>query len=189
MSLQADETPCTLLCNVNGQLLDVAKGTIAKPCDRLFHGRPMPANAYRVSVTRVMLSHESLPLPLRAGGEDDESPTMLGQCKSWPLLWLKNLIRVDAPGSTPMAAPTEGKTNPPILTKTNVPIQLAPWMKKMTFTSTSILGTIWMILRCLIWQRRNVLLLPARSLCSANPPRTRLQMPALRMNQPRLVQC
>lgn len=74
----------------------------------------MPGDAFRVSVARVMPGHESLPPPLRTGGEDDESPAMLGQCKNWPMLWPKNLIRVDAPGSTP------------ILGKTNPPIQLAP---------------------------------------------------------------
>ena len=92
--------------------MDVGKGTIVKPKDRLFHRRQMPDNALRVSVASVKAGYEGFPRPIQTDGEDDETPTQLGQCKNWPILWPKNLLRVEVAGSTP-TGPQEGMTTTP----------------------------------------------------------------------------
>ena len=93
--------------------MDVGKGTIVKPKDRLFHHRQMPDNALRVCVAGVKAGYEGFPRPIQTDGEDDETPMQLGQCKNWPILWPKNLLRVEVAGRTP-TGPQEGMTtNPP----------------------------------------------------------------------------
>ena len=72
----------------------------------------MPDNALRVSVASVKAGYEGLPRPIQTDGEDDETPTQLGQCKNWPILWPKNLLRVEVAGSTP-TGPQEGMTTTP----------------------------------------------------------------------------
>jgi hypothetical protein len=84
-----------------------------KPLDRVFHYRPMPNGAFRVSLARVEPGYEDLAPPLGTGGEDDKSPALLGNCKNWSMLWPKNLLRVEAVGSTPTATPMQGMTTPP----------------------------------------------------------------------------
>jgi hypothetical protein len=119
MSSQAD-SPCTLLYHMNGALVVVGKGTIMKPKDRLFHSRQIPDDTLRVSMASVKAGYEGLPLPLQSGGEDDETPTQLGQCKNWPILWPKNLIHVEVAGrSKPTGPHQEGMTTTP-------PTQLQP---------------------------------------------------------------
>ena len=53
MSLQADETPCTLLYTISGQKVDVGKATIVKPKEQLFHSRPIPPDVFKISVASV----------------------------------------------------------------------------------------------------------------------------------------
>ena len=60
--------------------MDVGKGTIVKPKDRLFHRRQIPDNALRVSVASVKAGYEGC--PIQTDGEDDETPMQLGQCKN-----------------------------------------------------------------------------------------------------------
>ena len=79
--------------------MDVGKGTIVKPKDRLFHRRQMPDNALRVSVASVKAGYEGFPRPIQTDGEDDETPTQLGQCKNWPILWPKNFLCVEVAGA------------------------------------------------------------------------------------------
>ena len=62
-------------------LLDVGKGTILKLKDQLFHRRQLPDNALRVSMASVKAGYEGLPRPIQIDGEDDETPTQLGQRK------------------------------------------------------------------------------------------------------------
>ena len=62
--------------------MDVGKGTIVKPKDRLFHHRQMPENALRVSVASVKVGYVGLPRTIQTDGEDDETPTQLGQRKN-----------------------------------------------------------------------------------------------------------
>ena len=86
---------------MKGGLVDVGKGTIVKPKDRLFHRRQMPDNDVRVSMVSVKAGYEGFPRLIKTDGEDDEIPMQLGQCKNWPILWPKNLLRVEVAGSTP----------------------------------------------------------------------------------------
>ena len=84
-SLQADETPCTILYTIGEQKVDVGKATIMEPNEPLFHSRPIPPNVFKVSVASVKPGHEILP-PLILVGDDDETPrrlvivTMGGSC-------------------------------------------------------------------------------------------------------------
>ena len=66
-SLQADETPCTILYTIGDQKVDVGKATIMKPKELLFHGRPIPPDLFKVSVASVKQGHENL-APLVLGG-------------------------------------------------------------------------------------------------------------------------
>lgn len=108
MSSQADETPCTILYTISGQKVDVGKATIVKPKERSFHSRPMPPGVFKVSMASVKAGHENLAPPVPLGGDDDETPPRLGDCKSWVLLWPKNLLRLEADGSTPTTKPQQG---------------------------------------------------------------------------------
>ena len=54
--------------------MDVGKGTILKPKDRLFHRLQMHDNALRVSVASVKAGYKGLPHPIQTDGEDDETP-------------------------------------------------------------------------------------------------------------------
>ena len=94
---------------MKGGLVDVGKGTIVKPKDRLLHRWKMLDNSLRVSVASVKAGYEGLPRPIQIDGEHDETPTQLGQCKNWPILRPKNLLCVEVAGSTP-TGPHEGMT-------------------------------------------------------------------------------
>ena len=66
-SLQADETPCTILYTIGDQKVAVGKATIMKPKEPLFHSRSITPNVFKVSVASVKPGHENLP-PLVLGG-------------------------------------------------------------------------------------------------------------------------
>ena len=115
MSLQAD-APCTILYDINGQKVDMGKATIMKPKEQLFHSRPIAPDVFKVSMASVKLGHENLVPPV-LGGDDDEIPWRLGDCKMWVLLWPKSLLRLEEAGSTPITTqPPQGMniSTPPI---------------------------------------------------------------------------
>ena len=102
-SLQADETPCTILYTIGDRKVDVGKATIMKPKEPLFHSRPIPPDVFKVSVASVKPGHENLP-PLIPVGDDDETPRRLGDsCNGWVLLWPKSLLCLEAAGAHPRA--------------------------------------------------------------------------------------
>ena len=59
-SLQADETPCTILYTIGDQKVDVGKVTIMDPKEPLFHSRPIPPDVFKVSVASIKPGHENL---------------------------------------------------------------------------------------------------------------------------------
>ena len=124
MSLQADKTPCTVLHMINSQKVDVGKAVITKPLELTFHGQPIPVGTFRVTLSSVKAGHEDLTPPVRLGGEEDETPMRLGECKGWMLLWPKNLLRLETAESTPMTTHQQGMntTTPP----TQLPAPLVP---------------------------------------------------------------
>ena len=93
MFSQADETPCTLLLRVNGELKDVARGKIVTPLLRVMHNTPMPEDVFRVTLTRVFPGCGALDPPSQPAQADSE--LNLEQCVVWPLTWPKALIRLD----------------------------------------------------------------------------------------------
>ena len=99
MFLQADETRCTLLLGVNGELKDVAKGKIVTPLNRVFHGSPMADDVFRVTISRALPGCGSLYPPFQPDEADSE--LNLEQCVLWPMIWPKALIRVDPSVTTP----------------------------------------------------------------------------------------
>src|SRR4051812_9662328 len=70
-SLQADETPCTILYTIGDQKVDVGKATIMEPKEPLFHSRPIPPNVFKVSVASVKPGHENLPPPVLLGDDNE----------------------------------------------------------------------------------------------------------------------
>ena len=59
-SLQADETPCTILYTIGEQKVDVGKATIMEPKELLFHSQLIPPNVFKVSVASVKPGHKNL---------------------------------------------------------------------------------------------------------------------------------
>ena len=85
---------------------------IVKPKDRMFHNREMPDGVFKVNVASVLAGFEDLPPPVPV--DDDETPKMIGACKSWFLPWPKSLLRLEAPSITPTPPSQEGmNTTPP----------------------------------------------------------------------------
>ena len=66
-SLQADETPCTILYTIGEQKVDVGKATIMELKKPLFHSRPISPNVFKVSVASVKPGHENLATPVLGG--------------------------------------------------------------------------------------------------------------------------
>ncbi|KAK1692077.1 hypothetical protein QYE76_008774 [Lolium multiflorum] len=94
-------TPCTFLMRVNGELKDVARGSILRPLDKKWHTRDMEDDVYRVEVDRALPGYEDLFPPNQPHGADDDSPLNLASLKGWVLLWPKTLIRINTySGST-----------------------------------------------------------------------------------------
>ena len=69
---QSDDTPCTLLYDINGQKVAVGKATIVKPKDHMFHNREMPDGVFKVNVASVLEGFEDLPPPVPVN--DNETP-------------------------------------------------------------------------------------------------------------------
>ena len=78
----------------------------------MFHNREMPDCVFKVNVASVFASFEEMPPSVPVN--DDETPKMIGACKSWFFPWPKSLIRLESPGITPMQPSQEGmNTTPP----------------------------------------------------------------------------
>src|SRR3954468_15692976 len=99
MFSQANEVGCTLLLQVNNELKDVAKARIVAPLNRVFHTVPMADTMFRVALDRVFPGCANLDPPTQPPEADSE--LNLEQCLSWPMLWHKDLIRVDPSFTTP----------------------------------------------------------------------------------------
>ena len=84
MFSQADETGCTLLLRVNGELKDVAKGKIVTSLNRVFHGRPMADDVFRVTISRALPGCGSLYPPFQPDKADSE--LNLKQCLLWRMI-------------------------------------------------------------------------------------------------------
>ena len=110
------DVPCTLLHFVGGELIDVAKGRIVQPGNRVFHSNPMPPTLYRLNWFGCCKAATSCYLRFDPSGADDDDVMTLSACLSWPLLWPKSQIRLGAGDTTPQTtppvvpAPSHGKT-------------------------------------------------------------------------------
>jgi hypothetical protein len=110
---------------INGQKVDVGKAVITKPLELMFQGQPIPGGHFKVTLSSVKSGQEDLPPPVWLGGEDDETPPRLGNCKGWMLLWPKNLLRLEAAESTPITTHQQtgmNTTTPP----TQLPAPVVP---------------------------------------------------------------
>ena len=101
----AADVPCTLLHFMGGELVDVAKGRIVQPGNRMFHGNLMAPTVYRVELVRVLPGCDELLPPIRPAGADEDDVMTLSACVSWPLRWLKSQIRLGAADTTPQTRP------------------------------------------------------------------------------------
>ena len=84
---------------VNNELKDVAKARIVAPLNHVFHTVPMADTMFRVALDRVFPGCANLDPPTQPPEADSE--LNLEQCLSWPMLWPKELIRVDSCFTTP----------------------------------------------------------------------------------------
>ena len=75
---------------MGGELVDVAKGRIVQPGNRVFHGNPMPPTVYRVQLVRVLWGCGDLLPPYRPPGADEEDEMTLIPCVNLPLIWPKS---------------------------------------------------------------------------------------------------
>src|SRR3954462_13569083 len=84
---------------VNNDLKFVAKERIVAPLNCVFHTVPMADTMFRVALDRVFPGCANLDPPTQPPEADSE--LNLKQCLSWPMLWPKDLIRVDSSFTTP----------------------------------------------------------------------------------------
>jgi hypothetical protein len=94
---QENKVGCTLLLILNGELHEVAKENIIQPLECNFHDQPMPANAYRISIVQVLPGYEEVHPPMQPPGA--ESEVDLGGSLGYMMLWPKDMIRLDHPGT------------------------------------------------------------------------------------------
>lgn len=88
----------------DGGFMDVAKGRVLQPRNRVFHTRPMPEEMYKVTLDRVLPNCGELDPPVQPS--DADSHQNIGQCLGWLLLWPKALIRLDPPILITTSQPT-----------------------------------------------------------------------------------
>jgi hypothetical protein len=112
MSPQENKVGCTLLLIINEELHEVAKANIIQPLERNFHGQPMPPNAYRISIVRVLPGYEEVDL---------------GGSLGYMMLWPKEMIRLDHPGTASNSELPVGSAPPsnPIIGSTSTSQKLA----------------------------------------------------------------
>src|SRR5664279_1983610 len=108
-----EDTACTLLAVVNGELKDVAKGMIVQPKVRQLHNMPIADNLHKITMVRVLSGYGDVfpPYPPRPA---DEPNMPLKECKGYVMLWPKANIRLSiTPQNTPpIPTSTQGKTTP-----------------------------------------------------------------------------
>ena len=100
ISLSQEDTPCTLLQVVDGELKDVAKGKILQPQNRMIHNRPMAPEMHRVQISLVISGYESVEPPIQPPGYDEDKPAVLSNCFSQICLWPKTQMRLMTEGGT-----------------------------------------------------------------------------------------
>ena len=75
---------------MDGELKDVAKGTLVQPSSRDFHNNPMACDMLRVRYDLVLPGYENLDPPSQPQGWDIEVSTVLGTGFRWLYLWPKS---------------------------------------------------------------------------------------------------
>jgi hypothetical protein len=98
--LSQEDTPCTLLQVVDGELKDVAKGKILQPQNRMIHSRPMAPEMHRVQISLVISGYERLQPPIQPPGYDEDEPAVLTDCFGQICLWPKSQMRLMTEGGT-----------------------------------------------------------------------------------------
>ena len=83
---------------MGGELVDVAKGRIVQPGNRMFHGNSM---APTVEVVRLLPGCDELLPPIRLAAADEEDEMTLSTCVNWPPLWPKSQIHLGAGDTAP----------------------------------------------------------------------------------------
>jgi hypothetical protein len=129
---------CTLLLILNEELHEVTEANIIQPLERNFHGQPMPPNADRISIVRVLLGYEEVDPPVQPPGA--ETMVDLGGSLGYMMLWPKDMIRLDHPGTASNSEPPVGLAPPsnPIIGSTRTsqklvePVGSAPSQGKGT---------------------------------------------------------
>src|SRR3954464_15121850 len=100
ISLLQEDTPCTLLQVMDGELKDVAKGKILQPQNRMIHNRPMAPNMHRVQISLVISGYERVEPPIQPPGFDEEEPIVLSDCYGLICLCTKSQMRLMTKGGT-----------------------------------------------------------------------------------------
>jgi hypothetical protein len=116
---------CTLLLIINEELHEVAKANIIPPLERNFHGQPMPPNAYKISIVRVLPGYEEVDPPMQPPRAEREVD--IGGSLGYMMLWPKEMIWLDHPGTASNLEPSVGSAPPsnPIIGSTSTSQKLA----------------------------------------------------------------
>jgi hypothetical protein len=77
---------------VDGELKDVAKGTIIQPNNTIMHHKEMVSEVFKVRLAQVLPGCENMDPPTQPQGAD-EHKTLAG-CFGWVLTWPKTQIRL-----------------------------------------------------------------------------------------------
>ena len=87
-----EDTPCSLLAHVNGELIKIAISSIIHPKDTIMHGVQMPEGVFQVELSVVLTGYDNISPSIQPSGAD--SQLTLEQCLGWPMMWPKNQIRL-----------------------------------------------------------------------------------------------
>jgi hypothetical protein len=88
---------------VNGELKDVAKGTIVQPLGKDLHTVRMRQDIFRVKYDLVLPGYDGLKPPSQPQGWDDETPAVLGTGFGYMYEWPKSQIRLGTEGQATTA--------------------------------------------------------------------------------------
>ena len=140
------DEPCILLHRVvpDGELVEVATGTVVQPKSRDLHNVIMDNDVMRIKIANVVPEFRDVLPPFQPPGSD-QANVVLGDCTSWIMKWPKNQIRLGgglvglrrSTGATsPLVRPNQ-IVRPAKLTAVRKKLEVAAPRKETTVVATT----------------------------------------------------
>ena len=67
-----EDTPCSLLAHVNGELIKIAISSIIHPKDTFMHGVQMPEGVFKLELSVVLNGYDNISPPIQPPGADSQ---------------------------------------------------------------------------------------------------------------------